>query len=184
MHHNATTKRLGLGNTMNKTVLIGAAVAAVFMLLGDGFAVSLWLTGHDQRRAESAKTAQSAQTAQTAEPAPEGPVSVAELPKFVLSLPANASGSGGGYVQVAFAFSTYDPQAIEAFNKFQPIIKAKLILDLLQKSSDVASGSPPEKRQAVINGTLAIVNDVMHQEDPTLGDAPFKAAYLTDFVAQ
>jgi flagellar basal body-associated protein FliL len=163
---------------MKLVAIIGAVVIAVLLLIGDGFAVYLWLTTRGHAHIDVAKTVKADQTDTT------GPLSFATIPKFVVSLPATADTPGDSYIQLGFAFATHDPKAVDAFDKYQPIIKADLILDLMQRSGDFSSGSSTAKRQNVIKGTLDIVNAVIHQEEPALGTAAFQGAYLTDFVAQ
>jgi flagellar basal body-associated protein FliL len=163
---------------MKLIAIIGAVVIAVLLLAGDGFAVYLWLTTRDHTHIDTAKTVKAAEADTT------GPLSFATIPKFVVSLPATADTAGENYIQVGFAFATHNPKAVEAFDKYQPIIKADLILDLMQRAGDFSSGSSTAKRQTVIKGTLDIVNAVIVQEEPALGTTAFQGAYLTDFVAQ
>lgn len=165
---------------MKKPLLIGAGAAiAVMMIAGDGFAIAMWVASHHKRQPEAGAEVVKARAGKYA-----GPVYFAKLSKFVVSLPHNSDGGGGGYIQVGFSFSTNNKKAVESFNKLLPIIKADLLADLMRNGPKLAAAQPGRGRKKVVDGTLAIVNNVLRQEDPALRNDLFQGAYLTDFVAQ
>jgi flagellar basal body-associated protein FliL len=163
---------------MTKTILIViGALVGVAMLAGDGLAGWLLLT-----RQDNSKTRVAAVGAVKPAPQPHGMLHFAELDKFVVSL-ANGGDSGPSYAQVNLSFSSYDTQALKAFDEMRPMIKAAVISSIMANADKVATGSSAA-RKVIIADALAAANAIVTQQDPKIGSQPFVGAFLTDFVLQ
>jgi flagellar basal body-associated protein FliL len=163
---------------MMKIVLIAVGVLlGIVMLAGDGLAAWLFLTRQgDAQQPAAAK-------AITPAAKPPGPLHFAELEKFVVSL-ATASESGGhSYAQVNLSFSSYNEDAVKAFDDVRPMIKAAVVSSIMAHADKVATGST-EAREMIIAEALAAANSIVAQQDPKMGQRPFAGAFLTDFVLQ
>lgn len=160
-----------------KILLIGVGVLlGIAMLAGDGLAAWLFLTRQDGvQQVAAAKPA-------SPEAKPPGPLHFAELDKFVVSLATNAD-SGATYAQVNLSFSSYNEQAVKAFDDVRPMIKAAVVSSIMAHSDKVATGSS-DAREIIIADALAAANSIVVQQDPKIGPKPFVGAFLTDFVLQ
>ena len=162
---------------MMKILLIGVGLLlGIAMLAGDGLAAWLFLTRQDsvQHVAAAKPTGPEAK--------PPGPLHFAELDKFVVSLATNAE-SGATYAQVNLSFSSYNEQAVKAFDDVRPMIKAAVVSSIMAHSDKVATGSS-DAREIIIADALAAANSIVVQQDPKIGPKPFVGAFLTDFVLQ
>jgi len=163
---------------MKKTLLIGVGVLlGIAMLAGDGLAGWLLLTRQDGVQ----QLAAAKQAGPEAKP-PPGPLHFAELDKFVVSLATNAD-SGATYAQVNLSFSSYNEQAVKAFDDVRPMIKAAVVSSIMAHADKVATGSS-DAREIIIADALSAANSIVVQQDPKIGPRPFVGAFLTDFVLQ
>lgn len=162
---------------MMKILLIGVGVLlGIAMLAGDGLAAWLFLTRHDAApEVAAAKPA-------APEAKPPGPLHFAELDKFVVSLATNSE-SGASYAQVNLSFSSYNEQAVKAFEDVRPMIKAAVVSSIMAHADKVATGSS-DAREIIIADALSAANSIVAQQDPKIGPKPFVGAFLTDFVLQ
>ncbi len=110
------------------------------------------------------------------------PLYFADLSNLVVSVPSDGSGGDQVYIQISVQFSSYDQNAVTAFDTVSPIIKSQMIQFMMAKTAkDIMD---PANQSSMSAAFLKIVNGAMSKAGPYSGTAPFLAAYITNLVEQ
>lgn len=169
---------------MKRFILVGlGAVVVIVMLVGDGVAVSSILLNY-RGGGGPAKKQEAPVTKSPPKVLAASKQIFVKIPQFVVTIPSGPSGDQATvYLQLSLSFMTGDKRAAKDFDLLMPAIKSGIISSVMG-APPAEVQDPVKMKRSIAMNSLRVVNEAVHDGDPKVRDAPFRAAYVTGYLVQ